>query len=51
MKEVLFFAVDGLICYIFGYVVGKLTTEQKFEEVRKELNADEEGDLIDELFK
>lgn len=48
---ILFFAIDGLACYIFGYLVGHWTVEQEVENARKELDIDEEGDPFDELFK
>jgi hypothetical protein len=52
IKAVLFFAADGLACYILGYIVGRWTSEQAISRNRSEMGLDEEPkDDWDELFK
>ena len=46
IKAVLFFAADGLACYILGYFVGRWTSEQAISRNRSEMGLDiepEEG--------
>lgn len=51
MGIIIFFALAGLTGYIIGYVVGHCLAEQEYEAKRAELEIDEEGDPLDELFK
>lgn len=52
IKALLFFVADGLICYIFGYIVGRCTAEQELNERRSELGLDDEPeDEWGKLFK
>jgi hypothetical protein len=40
IKAVLFFAADGLACYILGYIVGRWTSEQAISRNRSEMGLD-----------
>ena len=40
IKAVLFFAADGLACYILGYFVGRWTSEQAISRNRSEMGLD-----------
>ena len=51
MGVVLVCAASALAGYIFGYFVGRWTTEQELEEKRSQLGLDEEEDPYDALFK
>lgn len=49
MRFIIFCAVAALAGYVFGYIVGKWTAEQEYEDKRAELEIDE--DKWDKLFK
>ena len=51
LKIIIFFAISALAGYVLGYTVGHWTTSQEVEAARKEMDIDEEGDPLDELFK
>ena len=51
LKIIIFFAITALAGYVLGYTVGHWTTSQEVEAARKEMDIDEEGDPLDELFK
>lgn len=51
LKIIIFFAITALAGYVLGYTVGHWTAEAEVEAARKEMDIDEEGDPLDELFK
>jgi hypothetical protein len=48
----LFFIVDGLVCGMVGFAIGRISAEQELKERRSELGLGEEPeDPYDKLFK
>lgn len=51
MIIVIFGAVVGLLCYLMGFFTGKRYADQKIDEMRAEMQIDENKDAWNFLFK
>lgn len=44
-------ACVGLLCYLIGFFIGKRYADQKIEQIRAEMQIDDNKDAWDFLFK
>ena len=51
MKIAILFALANFTGYVIGCIVGRWETEQKIEQMRQEMQTDEEEDPFNEIFK